>query len=220
MFKFFKEFDKKYSTLIFCISLLILTVLLAYSSVSNSDKNKVCVMPNKLVDNYQNYKYNVTYKSNDKKIDLSIKRYDKKYLIEKNENGIKSSYYIYYTDILEESSNGDYIRYRKESIVDGIDNKLLLLDYINDISLESSLKKDDELTCYVNRKLELTMCVNLDDSIELKGTDYKIIYEIKEVGTVKDFNVDINLDFEESITEGTVDNNFNNVINNSNNEQY
>ena len=220
MFKIFKEFDKKYSTLFFCISLLIIIIFLAYTSSFIKVENNTCVIPNKLVDNYSNYKYDVTYKTNDKKIELFIKRYDKKYLIEKNENGVKSSYYIYYTDIFEEASNGDYIKYRKENIIDGIDNKLLLLDYINDISLESSLKEDNELTCYVNRKLELNMCINLDDSIELEGTDYKIVYEIKEAGTVKDFNVDIDLDYKEDATEEIIDNNTEEEINNSYKEQY
>jgi len=206
MFKKLNDFDKKYSTLFFCISLLIIIIFLAYFSVSNKDKQNICVVPNKLVNNYNNYSYDVKYTNNDKNIELSIKRYDKKYLIEKNEDGIKNTYYIYYTDILEKASNGEYIRFRKNNIIEDLDNKFLLLDYINDISLESSVTEEDELTCYINRKKEISMCVNLDDSITLKGNDYNITYEVKEAGTVKDFNVDVNLEYEENNTDEIIDN--------------
>lgn len=206
MFKFFKEFDKKYSTLFFCLSLLVIIVFLAYASVLNKEKNDICTTPNTLVNNYINYLYDVTYSSGEKVINLSIKRYDKKYLIEKNENGLKSSYYIYYTDILEKASNDEYIKFRGGNIIEGLDNKFLILEYINDISLESSVKNENELTCYINRKLELSMCINLDDTITLKGNNFEIIYNIKETGTVKDFNVKTNINY--------IDENINNDLTN------
>lgn len=198
MFKKVKEFEKQYSTLFFCISLLIIIVFLAYFSVLNKDKEDECVVPNKLVNNYTNYSYNVSYEKDNKIVKLNIKRYDKKYLIEKEENDIKESYYIYYTDVLKKDNNGEYRVYNK-NIIDGLNNKLLFIDYINDVSLQSNITTDNELTCYVNRKLDISMCVNLDKSITLKGDDYRIIYEVESSGEVADFNVNAN--YEEIIEE-------------------
>lgn len=202
-----REFNKTYSTLFFCISLLIIIIFLAYFSVSNRNTSKICTIPNKLVNNYTNYSYDITYIKDDKKIDLYVKRFESKYLIEKVEDGLKSTYYIYYTDIFEKASNGEYIRFRKDNIVDGLDNKMLLLDYVNDISLESSVRTENELTCYYNRKMELLMCINLDDSISIEANDYKIEYKIKEVAGVRDFKIDVNLDYVEESIDGEVDNN-------------
>ena len=198
MFKKVKEFEKQYSTLFFCISLLVIIVFLAYFSVLNKDKEKECVVPNNLVNNYSNYEYNVSYEKDDKKVKLFIKRYDKKYLIEKEEDGVNESYYIYYTDVLKKDDSGEYKVYNK-SIIDGLNNKLLFIDYINDVSLQSNITTDNELTCYVNRKLDMSMCVNLDKSITLKGEDYRIIYEIESSGEVADFNVNAN--YEEVIED-------------------
>jgi len=103
---------------------------------------------------------------------------------------------VYYTDIYEKASNNEYIKFRKENIVDNLDNKYLFLDYINDISLKSSIKDDNELTCYINRKLELSMCINLDESISVEGNAFELIYEINSVGEVEDFSVDINNEYE------------------------
>ena len=208
MFKKLKNFDTKYSSLFFCISLLVLVIFFAYSSVNNRNKTNECVIPNKLVNNYTNYSYDVTYTKEDKEIALYIKRYDSKYLIEKLEDGVKSSYFLHYTDVLEKNTSGDYVRFRDYNIIDGLDNKYLLLDYINDISLESKITTDKELTCYINRKLELSMCINLDDSITLKGNDYILLYEIKEKGNVSDFDVNVNLDYvENNIEDNLIDSN-------------
>ena len=194
MIKKYREFDKKYSTLFFCISLLIIIIFLAYFSTLNKSNEEMCTIPNNVVNNYNNYSYEVKYTKDEKNIDLFVKRYDKKYLIEKEEDGVKNMYYIYYTDILEKASNGKYIRFRNNNIIDNLDNKLLLLEYVNDVSLESSITEKQDLTCYINRKKEISMCINLDESITLKGKDYSITYTVKEVGTVKDFNVDVDLD--------------------------
>ena len=198
MFKKVNEFEKQYSTLFFCISLLVIIVFLAYFSVLNKDKEKECVIPNKLVNNYSNYEYNVSYEKDDKKAKLFIKRYDKKYLIEKEEDAANESYYVYYTDVLKKDDSGEY-KVHNKSIIDGLNNKLLFIDYINDISLQSNITTDNELTCYVNRKLDMSMCVNLDKSITLKGEDYRIIYEIESSGEVADFNVNAN--YEEVIED-------------------
>lgn len=198
MFKKLREFDKKYSNLFLGFSFLIIVVFLIYISVVNRNSARECEMPNNSVKNYRNYSYEVTITKNNEFTELYIKRYDYKYLIEKNENGVKSTYYIYYTDILEKSLNGKYIIYREDAIVDGIDNKLLLLDYVNEISLDSTISKDNELTCYNNRKLELSMCINLDKSVSLRKDDYIINYNVKDIGSVSDFNVDVDLSYNNS----------------------
>jgi len=189
MFKKVDDFSSKYSSIFFCISLLIIIVFLIYFSIINRDKKLNCVIPNQIVNNSSNYSYEVTYTSSLETIKLNINRYNQKYLIELEKDAIKSTYYVNHMNIYEKASNGEYIKYRNDFIIDNVDNNLLLLDYINDLSLESNLTTDDGLTCYVNRRKETTICVNLDDSIILKGNDYSINYNIKEIGMIKDFNV-------------------------------
>lgn len=180
-----------FSSIFFLISLVIIIAFLAYFSIINNKSVKECTIPNKIIDNFSNYSYNISVKSENVKVDLYVKRYNKKYLIEKTENGEKTLYFIHYSNVYEKASNGKYIKHRKESIIDGIDNNLLILDYINDISLNSSVKTEEELTCYNNRKLDMTICINLDGSINLKKSNYTINYDVKDIGEIKDFNVDI-----------------------------
>lgn len=193
MLKVFKDFDKNYSTLFFCIALLIIIVCLLYSNVMNINKDKTCVVPNSVVNNYNNYAYDIVVEKNGVVTKLYVKRYNTKYLIEKNENDVKSTYYINHTDLLEKASNGKYIKFRKDSIVDGLDNKFLIFDYINELSLKSSVSTNNGSTCYNNRNLELSMCINLDNSITLEMKDYKITYTVKENSMISDFDVDIDL---------------------------
>ena len=210
MLKVFKDFDKNYSALFFCIALLIIVVCLVYSNVMNGNKEKNCVVPSTIVNNYNNYAYNIVIEKNDVITKLYVKKYNTKYLIEKNENDIKSTYYINYTDLLEKASNGKYIKFRKDYIVDGLDNKFLIFDYINELSLKSSVSTKDEITCYNNRNLGLSMCINLDDSVTLKMKEYKITYTLKENGMINDFDVDIDLNYEE--TNENVEDEINNFL--------
>lgn len=193
MLKVFKDFDKNYSTLFFCIALLIIIVCLLYSNVMNINKDKTCVVPNSVINNYNNYAYDIVVEKNGVVTKLYVKRYNTKYLIEKNENDVKSTYYINHTDLLEKASNGKYIKFRKDNIVDGLDNKFLIFDYINELSLKSSVSTNNGSTCYNNRNLELSMCINLDNSITLEMKDYKITYTVKENSMISDFDVDIDL---------------------------
>lgn len=211
MIKKLKEFDKNYSNMFFYFSLLIIIIFLFYISTSNKSNSDVCTIPNDIVKNYLSYSYNVVYKENDKTIKLFIKRYESKYLMEKEENGVKSTYYYRYTDLMEKASNGKYIKFRGDEIIPGVNNKFLLIDYINDISLESSVSEKNGLTCYNNRSLELSMCINVDKSVELKKDNYTILYEVLELGSVSDFNIEISN--EENINIPNNENIVDNVVN-------
>lgn len=189
MFKRINEFDKKYSSMFFAISLIIIIIFLFYFSISNRTTTKECTIPNKLVNNTTNYTYEITYIKDNKIINLYVKRYNEKYLIEKVDDNIRSMYYIYYTDILEKASDGNYIKHRNDYILDEVDNKFLLLDYINAVSLDSSITNEEDLTCYTNRKLNIHMCINIDESISVKTNNFELIYKITGKGNVSDFNV-------------------------------
>ena len=107
MFKKVKDFDSKYSSILFFVSIFIIIIFLASFNISNKEKEKTCTIPNEVVNNYTNYSYNVTYITGEKNVELYIKRYNSKYLIEKKEENIKSTYYLYYTDVFEKALN-DY----------------------------------------------------------------------------------------------------------------
>lgn len=183
------DFNNKYSGIIFGISLFIIIIFLMYFSIINKEKKLNCVIPNQIVNNSNNYSYELTFTSDLEMIKLNVKRYNQKYLIETEKDGVRNSYYLNYLNVYEKASNGEYIKYRNDYIIENVDNNLLLLDYINALSLESTLSNNEEQTCYINRKKEITICINLDDSITLKAPNYNINYNIKEIGTVKDFNV-------------------------------
>ena len=185
-----REFSKNYSNLFFLISLLFIIIILVYTAFNNRDKNQECIIPNKLVNNYNNYSYNVKYEKDNEKINLYVKRYGSKYLIGKNHNDTKKLYYLEYVDLLIKNENEKYIKFNGD-IIEGIDNRLLILDYLNDISIQSNLTEKSERTCYINARYNSSICINLDNSIELAKDDYKILYTINDIGSITDFNVNI-----------------------------
>ena len=193
-----RDFDTKYSNTVFLIALFIIISFLVYIAINNRTKDKTCKMPSDIA-NTLNYSYKVKYTKEDKSIDLYINRYDSKYLIEKNEDDNKNTYYLNYTDFLEKKSSGVFGRMTNYYIIDGIDNKLLILDYLNDLSLDSTIKILNERNCYINIKNNLTMCINLDNSIELEKDDYKLLYTIIDKNNVNDFNVYIDLDYKDEV---------------------
>lgn len=186
-----KELNPVNLSISFGIVIFIILIFFIYFSSVNRN-NKVCKMPTEIVNKTNNYMYDIVYTKDNTVIDLSIKKYKSKYLIEKTENNIKTMYYIHHTDLLEKASNGKYIKYRKDNIIDGLDNKYLILDYIDEISLESKVTSENELTCYYNRKLELSICINLDETITLKTNNYQLNYKVREIGNVDNFYIDIN----------------------------
>lgn len=215
MFKFLNEFDKKYSSVIVVLSLFVIIIFLFFNSRISNGNGLECKVPKEIVNNVNNYSYNIKVTNNETSVELFIKRYNSKYLIEKNEFGIKSTYYINYTDILEKASNGKYIKYRKNDIVEGLDNKFLIFDYVNDISLKSTVLDDNGITCFNNRQLELSICMNLDETITLKMSNYVITYQINNIGSIKDFNVDVNYNYKDDDYNSELENNSNDIFNNN-----
>ena len=178
MFKVLKKFNDNYSNVFFIISLIVIIIFLAYFAIMNANKPKECVMPDKLIGDFNNYSY--------------------------NHNDEKDTYYSHYFDLLKKNSDDIYIRYRDNYIIDGVDNKLLILNYVNDISYDSKRMENSDRTCYINSKNNLTMCINLDKSIELSKDDYKLTYEIVELGNVDDFNVRFDLEAYETVENSEI----------------
>ncbi len=182
-----KGFNERFSNVFFLISLLFIIVFLIYIRLNNSNVEKACVMPKDITRNYTQYSYNINYEYGDEKIDLYIKRYNNKFLIEKKYNDVKDMFYIEYTDILIKSGE-KYIKYNYD-IIKNLDNKYLMIDYLNDLSQNSTLVTKNERDCFANTKENLTICVNLDDSIELSKGDYKLTYTVDASTDISDFNV-------------------------------
>lgn len=205
MFNKIKDFNSKYSNTFFLISLIIIISFLIYISFNNKTREKTCTLPSNITGNITNYSYKVKYTSNDLSYDLYINRYNSKYLIEKNHNEDKYIYYLNYTDFLEKKSNGSFGKLNDNYIIDKVDNNLLILDYINDISLDSEVTTINGRTCYINLKNDLTLCINLDNTIELEKDNYKLLYTIVDKNNVQDFNVYIDLDYVEPTIKEQVD---------------
>lgn len=182
-----KEFDKNFSNIFFLISLLFIIIFLVYARLNNNNTEKTCVMPKDITQNYKTYAYNIKYEYGDDKIDLYIKKHRNKFLIEKHYNDIKDMFYIDYTDVFIKSDE-KYIKYNMD-IIKNIDNKYLIIEYINELSEESTLIKKNERDCFVNPKENLTICINLDNSIELSKDDYKLTYTIDTSSDISDFSV-------------------------------
>lgn len=207
MFKKLKEFNNNYANLFFMIALIFIIVFLGYIAFTNRTKKTVCVTPSKILNNYENYAYNIKYTDEDEGATIYIKRYGSKYLLEVNKDENKTNYYIEYTDFLKKEYDDIYYRYNNNYIIDGVDNKYLFLDYINEISLDSTIVTKNERTCYVNRKNNVSMCINLDKSIELSKDNFKLLYTITDLGGVDDFKVSSNLeDFYVPIIEDSKEN--------------
>lgn len=197
MFNRIRNFDSKYSSTFFLISLIIIISFLIYISFNNKVRERSCTVPNDVTGNITNYSYKIKYTNNDLSYDIYINRYNSKYLIEKNYNEEKYVYYLNYTDFLEKKSNGSFGKLKDNYIINNVDNNLLILDYINELSLESDVTTINGRTCYVNVKNDLTLCINLDNTIELEKKDYQLLYTIIDKNNVQDFNVYIDLDYNE-----------------------
>ena len=184
-----EEFNNKKIAIYFFLSMIVLIVLLFVNSISNkenkekNDTNKnTCV--NLIGDKYQ---YNVKISKDNEIIILDIKKYGDKYFIDKTEKGIITSYYIYYTKIYV-SSGSAFVKY-DGNILNGIDDKFLFLSYVDSMSLNSSNKVSDK--CIINDEENYKICVINNNTLNVLYNDLNITYEVDALGEVKDFDVNI-----------------------------
>lgn len=184
-----REFNKNYSNVVFLIFMVFILVVLVIISINNRNKPKECAIPNKLVGKATNYSYDIKVLSDDVEIaKLFVKKYESKHLIEVDENDTKNMYYLHYTDFLKKNSNGMYSIFGSHELIEGLDNKYLLFEYINDLSMISDVITRNDRNCYINRKENVSICVDLDNSVEVNTEDYKLIFTIKDT-YIDDFNV-------------------------------
>lgn len=186
-----EEFNNKKIAIYFFLSMIVLIVLLFVNSISNkenkekNDTNKnTCV---NLIGDNDKYQYNVKISKDNEIIILDIKKYGDKYFIDKTEKGIITSYYIYYTKIYV-SSGSVFVKY-DGNILNGIDDKFLFLSYVDSMSLNSSNKVSDK--CIINDEENYKICVINNNTLNVLYNDLNITYEVDALGEVKDFDVNI-----------------------------
>lgn len=186
-----EEFNNKKIAIYFFLSMIVLIVLLFVNSISNkenkekNDTNKnTCI---NLIGDNDKYQYNVKISKDNEIIILDIKKYGDKYFIDKTEKGIITSYYIYYTKIYV-SSGSAFVKY-DGNILNGIDDKFLFLSYVDSMSLNSSNKVSDK--CIINDEENYKICVINNNTLNVLYNDLNITYEVDALGEVKDFDVNI-----------------------------
>lgn len=186
-----EEFNNKKIAIYFFLSMIVLIVLLFVNSISNkenkekNDTNKnTCV---NLIGDNDKYQYTVKISKDNEIIILDIKKYGDKYFIDKTEKGIITSYYIYYTKIYM-SSGSAFVKY-DGNILNGIDDKFLFLSYVDSMSLNSSNKVNDK--CIINDEENYKICIINNNTLNVLYNDLNITYEVDALGEVKDFDVNI-----------------------------
>lgn len=186
-----EEFNNKKIAIYFFLSMIVLIVLLFVNSISNkenkekNDTNKnTCI---NLIGDNDKYQYNVKISKDNEIIILDIKKYGDKYFIDKTEKGIITSYYIYYTKIYV-SSGSAFVKY-DGNILNGIDDKFLFLSYVDSMSLNSSNKVSDK--CIINDEENYKICIINNNTLNVLYNDLNITYEVDALGEVKDFDVNI-----------------------------
>ena len=187
MFKKLKKFDEKASNIVFFVSLFIIIIFLFISSLRGNRGNSSC---NVLFEKPSSisYIYNVKLEdiSTSFVTSLKVRNYNNRYLIEKVEQGIGSNYYIEYASLYKEDTDGFYVKYR-DDIIDGIDNKYIFLEYINNIAQGMSVEGDS--TCASNDDFKI--CVPSNNEIVFTKDNLRITYEYDRNTSVNDFDVSI-----------------------------
>jgi hypothetical protein len=187
MFKKLKEFNEKNKTINFFIVMVILIGMLTVNYITNRNKKNECEMPTKIVDSQNIYEYEMKVYRGEEVIILNVTKYGQKILVEKNEKGLLSNYYIYYSGVYQRDNNQNYLSYAGNSIVENIDNKLFYMEYLDEISINTEPKITDSNVCYDITNKSMLLCLNDDTGkIELTGTNYKITYEFSSIGSGED----------------------------------
>ena len=96
-------------------------------------------------------------------------------------------YDVYYTKIYV-SSGSAFVKY-DGNILNGIDDKFLFLSYVDSMSLNSSNKVSDK--CIINDEENYKICVINNNTLNVLYNDLNITYEVDALGEVKDFDVNI-----------------------------
>lgn len=192
MFTKIKDFNEKNTTIYFFISVVIIIAFLFVNSLSERKKENICTIPKDVVQKADNYSYDIKINNNNEVILLSIQKYKNKYLIEKTEKGYVYNYYIYYSDIYEKDELGNYNKFKGNSFVDGIDNKLIFIDYINELSLNSKQNSKDGTVCYDHNELPINICIDTDNIITYNYDNISITYKVNDVLNIEDFDIIVN----------------------------
>ena len=198
-----REFNKNYSNIVFLIIMIFILVVLIITSINNRNKPKECVIPSKVVGMATDYSYDIkVLKDDDEIAKLFVKKYDSKHLIELNKDDEKNIYFLQYTDFLRKNSNGTYSNFGSNELIEGLDNKYILFEYINDLSMTSDIITRNDRNCYINRKENVSICVNMDNSVELTSDEYTLIFNIKDK-YIDDFDVVIEKleNYDENVNE-------------------
>ncbi|MBQ1812330.1 MAG: hypothetical protein II119_00055 [Bacilli bacterium] len=198
-----REFNKNYSNIVFLIIMIFILVVLIITSINNRNKPKECVIPSKVVGMATDYSYDIKVLKDDVEIaKLFVKKYDSKHLIELNKDDEKNIYFLQYTDFLRKNSNGTYSNFGSNELIEGLDNKYILFEYINDLSMTSDIITRNDRNCYINRKENVSICVNMDNSVELTSDEYTLIFNIKDK-YIDDFDVVIEKleNYDENVNE-------------------
>ncbi|HOO68182.1 MAG TPA: hypothetical protein PLC53_02305 [Bacilli bacterium] len=183
-----KKFNESNKNVFFFILTLILIGFIIFSRIYTANKTTECITPTYVVDESNNYTYEIKVKKDDEIIILSISKYGNKYHVEKTEKGLLTNYYIYYSDIYEEDSSGNYIIFRDKSFIDGIDNKYIYIEYLNEVFSDIVATEEDLGLCYANESFKA--CINEDDNaIYATLGDIEIDYVSFNVGVAKDFDI-------------------------------
>ena len=181
MLKKFDIFDQNYSkALVAFVFVVLIIILLANNNNSNTKTiETTSCEPSILIKNHINYKYEISIEFNNEKSKVLVTKYDNKYLITKDDN----KYYLYYSDFYKEE-NGMYVKFN-DMIIPGLNNKYLFINYIDDISYKSKVVDD----CFV--KDDLNICIVNDYTINVTSSNISLVYEISDVGTVDDFDINV-----------------------------
>lgn len=189
MFKKVKEFNDKNVGLYFFLAVFVLVFSLFINSRFNKNENKdttkECTNAVGTISDSDKYSYEIKINKENEVVILSVKKYAGKILLEKTEKGKSYKYFIYYNDVYVENSDKKYVLTHIDNFVEGIDNKLLYLDYLNEISIKSKI--DEDTSCYIYDSIN--MCIEEDNVINLIDGELSITYTIDNIGSTEDFDV-------------------------------
>lgn len=193
MLKKLRELNEQNKTIYFFGLMILLLLFLVFNIVSNREKENECTMPDAAVNSLYIYEYDIKITFEDQVVLLNVKRYGNKFLIEKTELGLLTSYYIYYSDVYKKNNETDmYEIYSDKNFINGIDNKYIYIDYLSEIIKNIDPTIEDDLTCYTKESNSFELCIDSSSNkLILEDGNYNLEYEFSNIGDLEDFTVDI-----------------------------